>query len=60
MATKLKIERNSQIVPHSKQEIEFLLLGATTKSNMAAKHEIEWIPLRAHHRQEVELSMVTI
>ena len=32
-----------------------MLPGATTKSNMVVKHEIERIPLRAHHRQEVEL-----
>ena len=31
-----------------------MLPGATNVFNMAAKHEIEGIPLRAHHRQEVE------
>ena len=43
----------------SRQEMEFLLLGATTESNMAVILNLEDNALRAYHRQEVELSMAT-
>ena len=38
----------------SRQEVEFLVARATTKSNMADKHQIERILLRAHLRQELD------
>ena len=48
MATKHEIERKLTDVAQSTQEIEFLLLWATTDFKMAAKHRIEKTPLTAH------------
>ena len=48
MATKHEIERKLTDAAQSTQEIEFLLLWATTDFKMAAKHKIEKTPLTAH------------
>ena len=63
MATKHELEKNSQIVPKAYRKWNSLLLGATAKSNMVAKHEIEDASLKACPRQqEMEFmkSMATV